>query len=80
MQIEVQMYLHILIVVGVFMLTPYIFRVSALFGKYLSMKFYPITTVELEYEGEDGLRHKKIVKLDDDDELVQALLHLKGDK
>ncbi|END5526343.1 hypothetical protein ABMC86_001983 [Vibrio vulnificus] len=80
MPIEVQMYLHIMMVVGVFMLTPYIFRVFALFGKYLGMKFNPTTTVELEYTDADGHVRSKIVKLDDDDELVQALLNLKEGK
>lgn len=77
MQIEVQMYLHIMMIVGVFMLTPFIFRVFALLGKFISIKLNPTTMVELEYEGEDGLVRKKIVRLDDHDELVQALLSLK---
>ncbi|MFM2590057.1 hypothetical protein [Vibrio sp. TBV020] len=77
MQIEVQMYLHIIVVVGVILSTPYIFRVFALLGKYIGMKLYPTTTVELEYKGADGLLQTKIVKLDDDDELVQALIKLK---
>lgn len=77
MQIEVQMYLHILMIVGVIMSTPYIFKVFALFGKIIALKLYPTTVVELEFEDLDGFPQTKRIKLADTDELVKTLLRAK---
>lgn len=79
MQVEVQMYLHILVILGVIMSTPYIFKIFALLGKLIGMKMFPTTTLSLEYEDNTGKRHTKVVKMADTERLVDILVHSKGE-
>lgn len=74
MQPEVLMYLHILMIVGVLMSTPLIFKVFKLLGKLIVVKFWPVTSIELEIVEENGLVNTKTIKLSNTDELVTALL------
>ncbi|CAH7438018.1 hypothetical protein VCHA42O253_20274 [Vibrio chagasii] len=80
MQAEVQMYLHILVVLGVIMSTPYIFKVFALLGKLVGMKMFPTTRLSLEYEDINGKHHTKVVQIADTEQLVDILVHSKGEQ
>lgn len=77
MSIEVQMYLHIIFIVGVVFSSPLIYRVFSLLGMLIVNKVYPVTTIKLEIEGIDGAVETKIVQLSDTDDLVQAILRAK---
>ncbi|WP_330959033.1 hypothetical protein [Photobacterium sp. 53610] len=77
MQPEVQVYLHILMIVGVIMSTPLIFKLFVLLGKVLVMTFWPVSTVSLEVVEEDGSVIIKKIKLSNTDDLIKNLLKAK---
>ncbi|EMC2457171.1 hypothetical protein VB891_002297 [Vibrio cholerae] len=76
MKPEVEVYLHILMVVGICISAPFLFRVFFAFGKYLVGVFYQKTTVNLRVTNSDGNTYYKTIKLSDDEELVKAMLAL----
>lgn len=59
------------------MALPMLFRICKALGRLMVLYFYPITTITLEFENEDGSITQNTVKVSNSSELAKSLLKAK---
>lgn len=70
-----EMIQHIMIVIGGIIATPYLMKLAYSIARYVTVRFYPVTTIVIQVKDCDGNVKEKKIKLSNSHELAQAILN-----